>query len=156
MTIIKNNIKGKTPKINRKVKIGIVKSTYNPKITDVLEQSCIKELKKAGVSAKNIWTLEIPGAYELPFGCQRLIKSKKVDAVIALGAIIKGQTPHFDFIAKSASIGIMDVSLKTNIPVIFGVLTTNNISQAKDRIKGGKRGDKGIEAVRATLKMLNI
>jgi 6,7-dimethyl-8-ribityllumazine synthase len=156
MTIIKNQIKGNTPKINRNVKIGIVKSVYNSEITDVLESSCLKELKKSGVSEKNIRILEVPGAYELPFGCQKLIKSEKQDAVITIGAVIKGQTPHFDFIAKSAATGIMNVSLKTDIPIIFGVLTTNNMAQARARIAGGSRGDKGIEAARAALKILNI
>jgi 6,7-dimethyl-8-ribityllumazine synthase len=154
MTIIKKNIKGNV-RAKKGIKIGIVKSTYNSEITDALESSCIKELKKAGVSEKNIWIVEVPGAFELPFSCQKLIKSKKVDAVIAIGAVIKGQTPHFDFIANSASIGIMDVSLKMNVPIIFCVLTTNNITQAKARIKGGNRGDKGIEATRAALKILN-
>jgi len=70
--------------------------------------------------------------------------------------VINVQTPHFDFIAKSASMGIMNVSLKTNIPIIFGVLTTDNISQAKARVKGGKRGDKGVEAAQAAIKMVNI
>jgi len=154
MTIIKNQIKGKIPKINRNVKIGIVKSAYNSQITDALEESCVKELKKAGV--KNIVTIEVPGAYELPFGCQKLAKTKKCDVIIAIGAVIKGQTPHFDFIANSASIGIIDVSLKLNVPIIFCVLTTNNIGQARARIKGGGRGDKGIEAAQAALKIINI
>ena len=154
MSNIQKNIKGSV-RAKKGVKIGIVKSVYNSNITDVLESSCLKEFKKAGVAEKNIQILEVPGAYELPFGCQKLIKSKKVDAVVALGAVIKGQTPHFDFIAKSASMGIMDVSLKTNIPIIFGVLTTDNMSQAKARIKGGKRGDKGVEAAQAAIKILN-
>jgi 6,7-dimethyl-8-ribityllumazine synthase len=153
MSSIKKNIKGGV-RAKKGVKIGIVKSTYNSEITDVLLSSCLKELKKAGV--KNIKVTEVPGAYELPFGCKKMIRSKKVDAVIALGAVIKGQTPHFDFIAKSASMGIMNVSLKTNIPIIFGVLTTDNISQAKARVKGGKRGDKGVEAAQAAIKMVNI
>ena len=154
MTIIKNNTKGSVC-AKKSTKIGIVKSTYNSEITDVLESSCIKELKKAGVTEKNIKTMEVPGAFELPLGCKKMIKSKKVDAVIAVGAIIKGQTPHFDIIANACACGIMEASLKNNIPIIFGVLTTNNMSQAKARIKGGSRGDKGVEAALAALKLSN-
>lgn len=151
---LKKNIKDKV-RAKKGVKIGIVKSTYNSEITDVLESSCLKELKKAGVSEKNIRTMNVPGAFELPFGCKKMIRSKKVDAVIAVGAIIKGQTPHFDIIANACAYGIMEASLKNNIPIIFGVLTTNNIAQAKARIKGGNRGDKGVEAALAALKLIN-
>lgn len=155
MSSIKKNIKGKNVKARKGAKIGIVKSIYNSEITNALLESCIYELKKSGVNEKNICIMDVPGAYEIPLGCQNMIKSKKIDAIIAIGAIIKGQTPHFDFIAKSVAMGIMDVILKTNIPIIFAVLTTNNINQAKARIKGGKCGDKGIEAALAALQMIN-
>jgi 6,7-dimethyl-8-ribityllumazine synthase len=154
LSSIRNNIKGDIV-AKKGIRIGIIKSVYNSGITDVLESGCIKELEKAGVAKKNILTIEVPGAYEIPFGCQKLAMTKKCDAIIAIGAVIKGQTPHFDFIAKSAAMGIMDVSLKMNIPIIFGVLTTNNIAQAKARIQGGSRGDKGAEAARAAIKVLN-
>jgi 6,7-dimethyl-8-ribityllumazine synthase len=155
MSSIKNNIKGKKLTAPKGVKIGIVKSEYNSKITDALLESCVQELKKSGVGEKNIYVTEIPGAYEIPFACQKSALTKKCDAIIALGAVIRGETPHFDFIANSCSIGIMDVSLKMNIPIIFGVLTTNNIQQAKARIRGGNVGDKGVEAAQAAIKMLN-
>ncbi len=153
MSSIKKNIKGGI-KAKKSSKICIVKSTYNSKITDVLETSCIKELKKAGV--KNIKVTEVPGAFELPFTCHKMAKNKKFDAVIALGAVIKGETPHFDMIANACAYGIIEASLRTGIPIIFGVLTTNNLAQAKARIKGGKRGDKGVEAALTAIKMINL
>ena len=149
-------IKSKPSVLKKKnVKIGIVQSLYNSEITTSLLQSCTKELKRAGVSEKNIKLLTVPGAFEIPFACQKLAKSKKFDAVISLGAIIKGQTPHFDFIASSVADGIMEISLKYDLPVVFGVLTTNTLAQAKDRIAGGKRGDKGLEAAQTVVHMLN-
>lgn len=154
MSNIKKNIKGNV-KVKKGTKIGIVKSEYNAEITDVLLESCLKELAKAGVTKSNTYIITVPGAFELPIACQKLIKAKKPHAVIALGAVIKGGTPHFDFVAQSAASGIMDVSLKTNIPISLGVLTTNNIAQAKARIKGGKVGDKGVEAAITALKMTN-
>ncbi|MBU0577464.1 6,7-dimethyl-8-ribityllumazine synthase [Patescibacteria group bacterium] len=155
MSKISNNITDNKLSAKPNTKIGIVKSEYNSKITDTLFDSCKSELEKSGVSEKNIFVMTVPGAYELPFGCQKMIKSNKPDAVIALGAVIKGQTPHFDYIASSAANGIMDVSLKTGTPIIFGVLTTNNLAQAKARIKGGSRGDKGVEAAQTAIKILN-
>ncbi len=135
-------------------KIGIVKSVYNPEITDALLKSCMDELAKSGVNGKNIKVIEVPGAFEIPYACQKMALEKKYDAIIALGAIIRGDTPHFKYIAKACANGIMDVSLKMNIPVIFGVLTTENIKQAKDRIRGGKCGDKGVEATQSALNVI--
>ena len=154
MSSIKKNIKGSV-KVKKSAKICIAKSTYNSEITDVLESSCIRELKKAGVFEKNIKVIEVPGAFELPFSCHKMAKGKKFDAIIALGAIIKGETPHFDIIANACAYGIIEASLKSDTPVIFGVLTTNNAAQAKARIKGGKRGDKGVEVAISALTMIN-
>ena len=155
MSLIKKNIKGDIT-VKKSTKIGIVKSTYNPEITEVLESSCIKELKKSGVSDKNIKIIKVPGAFELPFSCQKMAKTKKFDAIIALGAVIKGETPHFDIIANACAYGIIEASLRTGTPIIFGVLTTNNLAQAKARIKDGKRGDKGVEAAITALTMTNL
>lgn len=150
MSSIKNNTKGNI-QAKKGVKIGIVKSIYNSKITDALESSCKQELKKAGISEKNIKVIEVPGAFELPFSCHKMTKEKKFDAIIAIGAIIKGETPHFDVIANACAYGIIESSLRSDTPIIFGVLTTNNLAQAKARIKGGKRGDKGVEAAQTAL-----
>lgn len=138
----------------KSTKIAIIVSKYNSDITSALLESCTDELIKRGVLIKNIKVVEVPGAFELPFMCNKLADGKKYDAIIALGAIIKGETPHFDFIASAVSHGIMDIGLQTKIPVIFGILTTNNLKQAKDRIKGGKRGDKGVEAALTALQMI--
>lgn len=138
------------------VKIGIAVSQYNRDITDILLVSCREELVERGVLLKNIQTAEVPGAFELPLACQKMADTKNFDAVIALGLVIQGETPHFDFIAFEASHGIMEVSLKYNLPVVFGVLTTHNIGQAKARIRGGKRCDKGKEAAMTAIKMLQL
>lgn len=155
MSLMKKNISGKKLTIKKTAKVGIVQSEYNPKITEALLDSCIKELKKAGLAEKNIVVRKVPGAWEIPIACQQLTKANKFDAIITLGLILKGQTPHFDFIASSCATGIMDVSLKADLPIIFGVLTTNTLAQAKARIKGGARGNKGIEAAQTAIKMLN-
>ena len=155
MSSIKKNIKTGI-KAKKSTKIGIVKSTYNSKITDALESSCKKELEKSGVSKKNIHTYEVPGAFELPFTCNKVAKTKKFDALIAIGAVIKGETPHFDIIVNTCAYGIVDASIKNCLPIIFAVLTTNNLAQAKARIIGGKRGDKGVEAAQAALTMINL
>ena len=138
----------------KKVKITLVVSEYNREITRKLEESAHQELKKTGVRENQISVFYAPGAFELPYLCQRVIKEFKPDGIIALGCVIKGETPHFDFIASACSNGIMNVSLKTHIPISFGVLTPNNLAQARDRVKGGKRGDKGVEATRTLLKLL--
>lgn len=140
----------------KECKIGIVVSQYNPEITETLLESCRDELVERGVLLKNIQVIETRGAFELPYACQQLAKSKNADAIIALGAIIKGETPHFDFIAFGVAHGIMEVSLKFDLPVIFGVLTPNNMRQAKARIRGGSKGDKGIEAALTALQALTI
>jgi len=155
MSSIKTNLQSPI-KAKKRAKIAIAISQFNSNITDALLTSCKNELIRCGVSSGNIKVTDVPGAFELPFACNQLAKSKKYHAVIALGAIIKGETPHFDFIASAVSHGIMDVSLRYNIPVIFGVLTTNNLKQAKNRIQGGKRTDKGVEAALAAIKMINF
>ena len=155
MSNIKKHTKGQKIIAKKGVKIGIVVGEYNSEITDVLKESCLNELKKAGVLEKNIKIMFAPGAFELPYMCQQMSKAKKYHAVIALGAVIRGETPHFDFIAFNAAYGIMNISIKYDIPVIFGVLTTENIRQAKARIKKGRRGDKGVEAAQTALKVIN-
>ncbi len=154
MASIQKNIEGKTFFVSPKTKISIVQSAYNPKITDALRESCIEELKKADVLSENIHTSMVPGAFELPLGCQRAIQKDEPDAVIALGLVLQGETPHFDYVAGPASQGLMDVSLKYNLPVIMGILTTLNQEQADARVRGGSHGDKGIEAAQAALSML--
>ncbi|QQR84302.1 6,7-dimethyl-8-ribityllumazine synthase [Candidatus Peregrinibacteria bacterium] len=141
-------------KVKKGARIAIVVSEYNPEITDALYASCVDELLHHGVAEKNIERALVPGAFELPLACERLAQTKKVDAIIALGCIIKGQTPHFDYIAFAVAQGIMTISLQSRIPVVFGVLTTHNARQARARIRSGSRGDKGKEAAITALKMI--
>jgi 6,7-dimethyl-8-ribityllumazine synthase len=155
MSIIKNNL-GSNVKAKKGAKVAIAVSRYNREITSALLDSCKKELIKRGVLNKNIEVAEVPGAFELVYACKRLVDLNKYDAVIALGAVIRGETPHFDFIAFAVSKGIMELNLENKIPVIFGLLTTENLKQARDRIKGGKRGDKGAEAAITALEMINL
>ena len=156
MSSIKKNISSKPLKVKKSVKIAIVQSEYNPDITDALFKSCLSELKKSGVEEKNIFHVKVPGAWEIPIACQKLAKKEELDVIITLGLILKGQTPHFDFIASACAQGTMEVSLKHNLPILFGVLTTNTLSQAKARIKGGESGDKGIEVAQAAVKMTHL
>lgn len=150
MSSIKKNIAGKSLKAKKGLKIGIVQSEYNSKIGNALYKRCLETLFSAGASEKNIKTIKVPGAFEIPLACQKLAASKKLDVIITLGVLIEGGTPHFDYIASSCAQGIMDVSLKTDVPVIFGVLTTNTIAQAKARI------DKGTEVALAALQITNL
>ena len=137
-------------------KIAIAVSEYNPEVTHALLQSCQEELVLRGVLAKDIYVVNVPGSFELPYVCNQLAESSKFHAVIALGAVIRGETPHFDYIAFAAAHGIMEVGLKHELPVVFGILTTENLKQAKARIQGGNRGDKGIESALTALKMIHL
>ena len=155
MSSIKKHLKSDI-RAKKNTKIGIVVSEYNQEITSKLLESCQDELVVRGMLLKDIYVVKVPGAFELPYACQELTESKKYDVVIALGAVIRGETPHFDFIANATTHGIMDISLKYKMPLVFGVLTTNNLKQAKDRIQGGKKGNKGKEAALTALKMINL
>lgn len=155
MSIISQNLRSEV-KAKKGAKIAIAVSRYNEKITSALLNSCKEELVERGVLLKNIGTIFVPGAFELPFACRKLADSNKYHAIIALGALIRGETPHFDFIAFATSKGIMEINLESKIPVIFGILTTENIKQAKARIKGGKIGDKGTEAALSAIEMVNL
>lgn len=131
---------------------GIVVSEWNSEITDALLQGAIQTLLDNGTDERDIHIQHVPGAFELPFGASELSTKKKFDAIICLGCIIQGETRHFEFIASAVANGIMQVSLKEELPVIFGVLTTNDLQQAKER-SGGKHGNKGVEAAITALKM---
>ena len=134
---------------------GVVVSEWNEKITDGLANGAVDTLKSLGASEENIHFHFVPGSYELPIGAQMLIEGKKLDAVIAIGSVIQGETKHFDFVCEAAAQGVKDVSLKTGVPVIFCVLTDNNMQQAIDR-SGGKHGNKGVEAAVAAVKMAHL
>jgi len=133
----------------------IVSARFNSFIVDSLESGAIDALKRHGVAESNITIVKVPGAYEMPLAIQHLAQSDKYDAIIGLGAVIRGSTPHFDFVAGEASKGMATVSLDNNVPVINGVLTTNTIEQAIERA-GTKAGNKGAEAAISALEMVNL
>ncbi len=134
-------------------KIGIVVSKWNDSITNALLEGAVNTLLSANVNREDIIINEVPGTFELPFGAQRILKVKKLDAVICLGCVIQGETRHFDFICDATANGIMRVSLDNELPIIFGVLTTDTLQQAIDR-SGGQHGNKGVEAAATALQLL--
>ena len=137
--------------------IVIVKTEWNNLVTDELEKGCIEELKKNNV--KKIVSLSVPGAFEIPFGILSYLESvsrkKRPDAFIALGCVIRGETPHFDYICKAVTEGILQLNLSLTMPTIFGVLTVENEQQAQERL-GGSHGHKGREAAITALKMISL
>ena len=145
---------GEIPTLSSKT-LGIVVAEWNEEITGPLYEGAVEVLLKHGIPKSNIIRTNVPGTFELSLGAQWMAMKKEVDAVICLGCVIQGETRHFDFICNAVSIGITDVNLKFNKPVIFGVLTTDNKEQAFDRA-GGKHGNKGDEAAITALKMLAL
>ncbi|HSU28811.1 MAG TPA: 6,7-dimethyl-8-ribityllumazine synthase [Chitinophagaceae bacterium] len=137
--------------------VVIVKTEWNQEITDLLEAGCRAELKKHKV--KKIRTITVPGAVEIPFVIQsywkNLSRKDKPSAFIALGCVIRGGTPHFEYVCKSVTEGVLQLNLLLPIPTIFGVLTVDSMQQAQDRV-GGKIGHKGIEAAVTALKMIAL
>ena len=135
-------------------KFGIVVSEWNSEITEALYAGAVETLLQNGASKDNIIKRNVPGSYELTLGAQWLAK-ENIDAVICLGCVIQGETPHFDYICQAVANGITNVGLKYDKPVIFGVLTTLTLQQAMDRA-GGKHGNKGDEAAATAIKMLGF
>jgi len=135
-----------------RLKIGIVVSQFNNNITKPMLEGALETLTENKVKKENIKTVWVPGSFEIPLACQRLAQTKKYDALIAIGCVIKGETDHFYYICNEVSRGIMDVMLKFNIPIGFGVLTTQNLKQAEVRSCGCE--NKGREATEAALAMV--
>jgi 6,7-dimethyl-8-ribityllumazine synthase len=138
----------------RETKIAIVRARFNDEITNSLSDGAVKALERSGIIRKNIDIYDVPGSFEIPIKCLRLAKGKKYDGIITLGSVIKGGTPHFDFVAKAVTEGVLKVMIEENIIITFGVITTNNLKQAKDRSSDNKR-NKGYEAAMAMVEMLN-
>lgn len=136
-------------------KFGIIVSQWNAQITGSLYEGAYLALLKHGVLEEDITTVKVPGSFELTSGADILLAQIKVDAVICLGCVIQGETPHFTFICDAVANGVTNVSIKHNKPVIFGVLTTDNLQQALDR-SGGKHGNKGEEAAITAIMMAEI
>jgi len=137
------------------VKTGIIVSEWNDEITTAMYNGCKKTLTDLGIKKKNMLKMMVPGSYELPAAAKLLIESKKMDAIICLGCVIQGETRHFEFISQAVANGIMELNIRYSTPVIFGVLTTNDLVQARERA-GGKHGNKGIEAAVAAIKMIAL
>jgi len=137
------------------LKFGIIVGRFNEFIGGKLLSGAIDGLKRHGVDEKAIEIAWVPGAYEIPLVAKKMAKSNKYDAVICLGAVIRGSTPHFDYVASEVTKGIAHVSLETEVPVIFGVLTTDTIEQAIERA-GTKAGNKGFDAAVTAIEMANL
>ena len=137
------------------MRIGIVASEWNRSITDKLVAGACNTLERHGVRPENINVEWVPGSIELTFGARRIAEEHTVDAVIAIGCVVKGDTPHFDYVCLSVTQGITELNVKYDIPFIFGVLTTNNMLQAEERA-GGRYGNKGDEAAITAIKMIDF
>ncbi len=136
----------------KNLRFGIVVSEWNGEITEALHNGAKEALLDCGALPGNILRWNVPGSFELTFGCKKMIDTQNVDAVIAIGSVIRGETSHFDFVCSATAQGIKDLNVAYDTPVIFCVLTDDNLQQAKDR-SGGKHGNKGTEAAIAAIQM---
>jgi 6,7-dimethyl-8-ribityllumazine synthase len=136
-------------------KFGIVIARFNSFIAERLLEGALDTLTRSGVKDKEIEVARVPGAFEIPLVAQKMVKSGRYDAVICLGAVIRGSTPHFDFVANEATKGIAQASMESGVPIIFGVLTTDSIEQAIERA-GSKAGNKGSECAVTAIEMVNL
>ncbi len=137
------------------MRFGIVVSEWNREVTEALLEGAVRTLRSAGCPDLNIQIKYVPGTFELPLGAQFFAEYTDVDAVIALGCVIQGDTPHFDFVCQGATQGIMQLQINWNMPIAFGVLTVNTLQQALDRC-GGCLGNKGDEAAAAAIQMVKL
>lgn len=149
MKIVEGKLDGKG------LKIAIVISRFNSFITEQLLLGALDALKRHGVSEDDIAVFKVPGAYEIPLVCKKIATNKQFDAIIALGAVIRGNTPHFDYVAAEVAKGVAQVTLDSGKPVIFGVLTTDTIEQAIERA-GTKSGNKGFDAAINAIEMAKL
>jgi 6,7-dimethyl-8-ribityllumazine synthase len=141
--------------VAKDIKIGIVAARFNEFITSKLLSGAIDSLKRENVKEEDIDIAWVPGAFEIPLIASKMAKSKKYDAIICLGAVIRGSTSHYDYVCNEVSKGIAHVSLDSEIPVMFGVLTTDSIEQAIERA-GTKAGNKGSECGQGAIEMVNL
>ncbi len=136
-------------------RFGIIVSRFNDFISSRLVEGAMDALLRHGATEEQVSVIKVPGAFEIPLTAKKLAESGRYDAVICLGAVIRGSTPHFDYVAAEVSKGIASVSLKSSIPVTFGVLTTENLEQAIERA-GSKSGNKGYDGAMAAIEMVNL
>ncbi|MCU1294861.1 MAG: 6,7-dimethyl-8-ribityllumazine synthase [Bryobacterales bacterium] len=135
------------------LRIGVIVSRFNEFITEQLSKGALEVLTKHGCSHDHVTFVRVPGAWELPIVAKSL--ARHCDAIVALGAVVRGDTPHFDYVAGGAADGLQRVSLDTGVPIAFGVLTTDDLQQAMDRA-GGKSGNKGAEAAEVAIELANL
>ena len=136
-------------------KVAIISSRFNHIITDRLVEGAKDAFLRHGGKDENLSLILVPGAFEIPFALQKVLESKKFDAVCCVGAVIRGSTPHFDYVSAETTKGIANVTLKYNMPITFGVLTTDTIEQAIERA-GSKAGNKGFEAMSGLIELLSL
>jgi 6,7-dimethyl-8-ribityllumazine synthase len=136
-------------------RFALVASRFNRFIVDRLVEGALDALARHGSTSESVLVVRVPGAWEIPIVARRLAASKKVDAVIALGAVVRGSTPHFDYVAGEASKGIASAAHESTVPVVFGVLTTDTIEQAVERA-GAKQGNKGWDAAVSAIEMVSL
>lgn len=141
--------------VAKEMKFGLVASRFNDFICERLIGGAVDALKRAGADEKDIYLVRVPGSFEIPLTAKKLAKSGRFDAIICLGAVIRGSTPHFEYISSEVSKGIAAVSLETEIPVAFGVITTDTIEQAIERA-GTKSGNKGWDAALSAIEMVDL
>lgn len=137
------------------LRFGIVVSEWNKQITEGLYNGAFEALTDNGIAENDIIRWDVPGSFELIYGCKKMIETQKVDAVIAIGCVIQGETKHFDFVCEGVTQGIKDLNIQKDIPTIFCVLTDNTLQQSIDR-SGGKHGNKGTEAGITAIKMADL
>jgi 6,7-dimethyl-8-ribityllumazine synthase len=137
------------------MRFGIVASRFNEFVTSRLLSGALDALERTGAEESNITVVRVPGSFEIPLAAKKLVQSRKYDAVICLGTLIRGETPHFEYISNEVAKGIGLVSLESGIPVAFGVLTAESVEQAVDRA-GMKSGNKGFEAAMSAIEMANL
>ena len=148
-------IEGRIIPDSQNVKIGIVASRFNDFIVGRLIDGALDGLKRHDIKDENITLVKVPGAFEIPVAAKKMAMSRKYDAVICLGSVIRGSTSHYDYVCAEVSKGVASVGLETGVPVIFGVLTTDNIEQAIERA-GTKAGNKGSDAAKSAIEMANL
>lgn len=136
-------------------RFGLLVSRFNSFIGDRLVEGALDALVRHGAEAESIELVRVPGAYEIPLAAKKMAESGRYDAIICLGAVIRGSTPHFDYVSAEVSKGIASVGLETGVPVTFGVLTTDNLEQAIERA-GSKAGNKGADAAISAIEMVNL
>jgi 6,7-dimethyl-8-ribityllumazine synthase len=137
------------------MRLGIVVSEWNRSVTEKLLEGTYRTLIRHGAHPENIFIEWVPGSFELTFGACRMAENLQIDAVIVIGCVVKGDTPHFDYVCSSVTQGITELNIKYDIPFIFGVLTTDNMLQAEERA-GGRYGNKGDEAAITAIKMIDL